>query len=409
MEQGVSVAPVFSPPSVRSMSATFELVSPMFMAGAMNDRGAQAELRPTAIKGALRFWWRALNWARVRAQHEENNSALVQLHAEESVLFGAAHKEKATPPRGASRVSIQLKSKDLKQLPDNHSLSTGLQYLAGQGLCTVKKATTPSRLLRQAWQSGGRFQLSIQGHRAITDAQWQQLNQAVEAFGLLGCLGSKARNGFGSVALVDVKGAAFDIPATVQAYQSAVRQLFASAASVTGLPPYTALSACSRVDISLAKRGQGLLNQVGDMQRAFRSSLSKEQHPDASRDHDGVKDVALRKLTDYQPQRSAFGLPHNYFFRSLDNKSVPYNVCIDGTSARRASPLFIHQHRIGDQQLIIQMLLPAVFLPGGASMHLGNARFGFRPEDLNWPLLHNWLDRFENRVPVVEAQEVPNG
>ncbi|MCV6588556.1 MAG: type III-B CRISPR module RAMP protein Cmr1 [Marinobacterium sp.] len=418
MEQDVSVAPEFKAPAVRTITATFELTSPMFMAGGKNGGknggNAAPELRPTAIKGALRFWWRALNWPRIRLLHNNQHNALVQLHAEECELFGAAHKENARPVRGASRVSVQLKSADLKVMPENHSLPPGLQYLAGQGLWGSLGKGQPIKLKRRAFQAGGQFQLNIQAHSAINDAQWQQLNQTVQAFGLLGCLGSKARNGFGSVVLQNVSGATFSIPGTLAEYQAAVRQLFSGAAGLSELPPLTALSACSRVDISLTERSDrpaSVLDQVGDRQNAFRSFKSDKQHPDARRDHNGVLNAVDQHQgqDNYQPQRTVFGLPHNYYF-SHRKLPVPFNVFIDRTSARRASPLFIHQHRIGDQYLVVQILLPALFLPAGADMHLGKERFRFRPEDLNWPLLHAWLDGFDKRVCLVEgSREVPNG
>lgn len=45
-------------PKDNTITATFEIVTPMFLGDA--DQKATS-IRPTAIKGALRFWWRALN------------------------------------------------------------------------------------------------------------------------------------------------------------------------------------------------------------------------------------------------------------------------------------------------------------------------------------------------------------
>jgi CRISPR-associated protein Cmr1 len=45
------------------VTARFQIVTPMFLGGA----GQKAEgIRPPSVKGALRFWWRALNWGRFR-------------------------------------------------------------------------------------------------------------------------------------------------------------------------------------------------------------------------------------------------------------------------------------------------------------------------------------------------------
>ena len=43
---------------MQSITFECEVITPMFLAGA---DGVTPELRPPSIKGALRFWWRALN------------------------------------------------------------------------------------------------------------------------------------------------------------------------------------------------------------------------------------------------------------------------------------------------------------------------------------------------------------
>lgn len=43
---------------MQSITFTCEVITPMFLAGA---DGTTPELRPASIKGALRFWWRAMN------------------------------------------------------------------------------------------------------------------------------------------------------------------------------------------------------------------------------------------------------------------------------------------------------------------------------------------------------------
>ncbi len=43
------------------INATYRIVTPMFIGNAEQKADS---VRPPAIKGALRFWWRALNWGR---------------------------------------------------------------------------------------------------------------------------------------------------------------------------------------------------------------------------------------------------------------------------------------------------------------------------------------------------------
>jgi hypothetical protein len=44
---------------MKTLQATYRIVTPMFIGDAEQKA---TDLRPPSIKGALRFWWRALNW-----------------------------------------------------------------------------------------------------------------------------------------------------------------------------------------------------------------------------------------------------------------------------------------------------------------------------------------------------------
>jgi hypothetical protein len=57
-----------------SIEASFRIVTPMFIGGA--DQTPADGIRPPSVKGALRFWWRALNWGRIREQTSCDEVAL---------------------------------------------------------------------------------------------------------------------------------------------------------------------------------------------------------------------------------------------------------------------------------------------------------------------------------------------
>jgi len=71
----------------RTLCATYSIVTPMFLGDA--EQTAKA-FRPTALKGCLRFWWRATRWGRIRNEHGSDRDALRALHAREARLFGSA-------------------------------------------------------------------------------------------------------------------------------------------------------------------------------------------------------------------------------------------------------------------------------------------------------------------------------
>ena len=76
---------------MNTLEIKFQIITPLFLGG--SDQQADG-IRPSSIKGALRFWWRALNWARCLQQRDGDEvQALRHLHAEEARLFGIAASE----------------------------------------------------------------------------------------------------------------------------------------------------------------------------------------------------------------------------------------------------------------------------------------------------------------------------
>jgi CRISPR-associated protein Cmr1 len=161
-----------------------EVVTPMFLAGAnIND----AELRIPSIKGMLRFWWRATCGIK----------KLEEMKEQEAKIFGS------TEQKG----SFSVKFKHPPQVkPINRNLAPGtkfpvegkpfkigiIDYLAF-GIRDHKKGYT-----RQHFPSGSQFTLAFTFYNSgykqdILNAFYSLINN--------GGLGSKSRNGFGSLAL----------------------------------------------------------------------------------------------------------------------------------------------------------------------------------------------------------------
>lgn len=118
-------------------------------------------------------------------------------------------------------------------------------------------------------------------------------------------------------------------------------------------------------------------------------------------DHDDVLRVSKNNQPVKLPERSEFGLPHNYFFSSTGGK-VDIAPAEDSRN-RRASPLFIHIHRFPDgQHALVQALLPATFLPAGDSVQFKPGRgramnLRFDESQIDWKTIPAYLDRFDNR------------
>lgn len=398
---------------MKTLSASFEIVTPMFIGGSDQQT---AQLRPSSLKGALRFWWRALNWSRVCALHgSDQNAALRQLHADESRLFGHA----ATDNGGGQGVFLMqlsdLSVKEQKQ-PFGTGFDNGILYLLGQGLGSFRDG---NHCLRPGLAAGGSFDLRLRFRPGTSQGDIASVVQAVQAFGLLGSLGSRARHGLGSVALTRLSSEGLDLPAwsvptTVAAYRSALTALLADARRAPGLPPLSAFSTESRLDLSMQRSGKEaamkLLADLGREQQAYRSYgkdgkvNGKPSERKFVSDHDLVREVANGRPASSAPQRVVFGLPHNYFFSS-DNAKVDVNYRPDGEEARRASPLLLHIHRLGEGQAVaVHTLLRARFLPGdrpGVTMKPGRGRaIDNVPVTVDWSVLTRYLDRFQPLSPA---------
>lgn len=94
------------------IEATYRIVTPMFI----GDANQQATgITAASIKGALRFWWRALNWGRVREECENDVEALKTLHEEEAELFGSSaydnkqRRKEGKQSVGQSKVLLHVK------------------------------------------------------------------------------------------------------------------------------------------------------------------------------------------------------------------------------------------------------------------------------------------------------------
>lgn len=163
------------------LRARLEIVTPVFCAGA--DQNGPAEMRPFSIRGALRWWYRAID--RNYAQCEEK-------------FFGAAGEKIRSSP-----VALRVK----RWVSGNESYASQLNPKAAMGrgdaylgytlyLGSNKRKAIPDRtpveieLIEQ--------QRAEQVRRAWAASLW--------LFGHLGGLGTRSRRGFGTMALTAWSG-----------------------------------------------------------------------------------------------------------------------------------------------------------------------------------------------------------
>ena len=380
---------------MRTLQATFQIITPMFLGGA--DQSAST-IRPASVKGALRFWWRALNWSRCLVeQNSDEILALRQLHAQEAHLFGVAADDKSGG-QGVFLLHVCQQNITLAEQPFT-PLASGQLYLLGQGLATFKNGNS---CLRNAIKEGGQFDVRLIFRPGTSAADVGTVSDAVYLFGLLGALGSRARHGLGSVAMTQWDGAQKVVQSTAD-YQTGLHGLLSRASAKT-LPPLTAFSQLSRVDLSKADAtALKLLNAIGLEQQLYRGygRNGKVNGQDAKQkfadDHDLILAATNGQRIDHAPRRVVFGLPHNYFFSSTKGKA-DVNYAPDGKDGRRASPLLLHLHPVGGQFVAVHALLPARFLPDSAQIRVKSRGTSLVNATPDWQVLHEYLNRFDGKV-----------
>ncbi len=387
-------------------SASFSITTPMFLGGCdkpkTDNKSLKTEMRPASIKGALRFWWRAINWQHFFAEHQQDEiRALNALHDEEARLFGAAADD-GSGGQGQFLMRVISESLDSTTQAFKDMTSQHL-YLLGMGLAKGKENTTRFAICK------GEFTVQLMFRPTTSAADKKSVADALYIFGLLGALGSRARHGMGSVSLTTWAGDERQVPTTKDAYKKAIQSVIPNQLA-DHLPPYTALSAKARIDISDENNDVfKLLTDIGGEQQLYRSfGLNGKVSGQPARriftdDHNLIFDaIKHQKAVQTLPERVVFGLPHNYRFTSLDGKGASINYKKDGVNARRSSPLLLHIHRLSDESyLAVNCLLPAKFLPDGASVEVAVSKkeFNVLPQ-VSWNRITDYLDGFERRETI---------
>lgn len=379
---------------MHQLTARFRATTPMFLGSARPS--AQAQARAASLKGAVRFWWRARAWAQAQD--------LDALREADGELFGSQE-------HGQSRVLLSW----LGQTPapvtpqdagdwlgcfEEH----GLRYLSYGLTAPVTPAPKrgPTLRLERPFLPPFAFKTQWIVSPAASATATDELLWALRTLGALGGLGSKARRGFGSVVLDDLRRGdevLWSAPSSFDALCAEIDALLQPAHVVAEAPPFTAFSAQTRV---LVLEGQptdsplDLLERVGRELVRFRSFGRGGRVLDGERsernfrgDHDVVKRALQGKRPGGAPERVAFGLPQPYFFTSLRSGGMVQPVEV----TRRASPLMIHVHAFDEgPPCAVVAFLPAQFLPDEASIQLG--RHAVKAEDdALWAPIRDWIDR----------------
>jgi len=279
---------------MKTIEATYRIVTPMFIGGA--DGNPSDGIRPPSFKGALRFWWRALNWGRYKN--------LAKLHKAESDLFGSAAKDKKAS-QGVFLLTIQeigsYRVQNAWPKPN-----TGAGYLA-YGILESKggKRGTPVPH-KVGIEEGLRFMVTLRFSPRATAEQIESICEVLDVIGLLGGLGSRSRRGFGSLSI--------EREGKLESLDSYKRQLATVFNKSSVMATFTAFhKGCDYKVLAALNNGRGSLETAGGKNKKNRSSIKHSCN-----------------------MRVSFGLP----LQGVDEKK------------RRASPLFFHVHALEKDQFV---------------------------------------------------------
>ncbi len=355
--------------SPAKLVVTLKTVTPLFLGGA--DPRGEPELRAASVRGALRFWLRALLGGVL------GDRDLDALHRAESTVFGST--ERASP------VVVRLTHRsfgknNIKPFSELHSNKIGVAYLffAARGTKTERE--------RSAINVGEWFQLHLEERFGRGEPQGKALKHAYAALWLLthlGGLGSRSRRGAGSLQVTEVieqSQGLNDLPSLtisaktptelVQELKNGLARLrqFVGAsqtASVASPSAFDVLhsNACRIWVVNKEFNAwDEALDNFGSTLQQFRSrrkpdyNLVKEalQHPQST-------------LISQPIQRAAFGLPIVFYYRSLNKV-----VILEGTyHDRRASPLILRVTKLAnDTCTLVLTFFRARSLPEGERLQL---------------------------------------
>ena len=390
-----------------TITATYSLVTPMFLGGGEEGQHATG-MRPPSFKGALRFWWRAIHWGGFLAGASTEAEALKKMHRAEAALFGAAASAD-NKEDGQSRALLTARVEWPETQTDFDFGPSGIRYLAGQGLPEHRERGTviPARKPMTSTNGQNRLVVEVTFRPKTSPSQQREVQRALLALGLFGGLGARCRRGLGSLAIESMEPCDFLIPQAISDLKNAISECLEPQNFPGSLPPFTAFSEKSRCDLWQGENPQSaldLLDQVGDKLCEYRHDAR------FAADSSSMYKVTQGIEPPAVPQRTVFGIPHNYFFPNPSPPPAGDSVHLGGSKPkdrdRRSSPLLIHIHRFPDGSCAaIQTLLPAMFFAPGEDVEIKHAARGGRRLQLlptiDYQTIHDYLDQFSPKETLL--------
>ena len=368
-----------------------KLVTPMYGGGVEPGKvDCAMPVRPTAIRGQLRFWWRLLYGARRGPQ---------DVFAEECALWGGI--SKAGPQ--ASKVSVGVASEPVEsgQMIDAESANVPDYTLVRQGSKVVRnpdnnppgssRSPEPDSIRRHKGQhahlergdnplilnAGYTFTVELRFANKIAADEREQVIEALRWWGSFGGVGARTRRGFGALEVASGDVALSPVsPVDVEARGGLM--ILRSPCSGGTDAWRSAVQALRDF-----RQAPNVGRSPGQRQHHVGRNPGQRKHPGRSRwpEPDSIRRHTGQHAPGHQPQhpvvgqypRAAFGLPIVFQFKDKDrgdprdpkNKSLTLHPASEDHDSRKkqpsdrmASPLILRPYFDGAQYRPLALLLP---------------------------------------------------
>lgn len=322
--------PPTAPDPVR---ARCKLITPMYGGGVKPGQvDRELPIRPGALRGQLRFWWRLLNGTGRTPQ---------ELFRVECALWGGISSQ---GPR-ASHVTLEVKAAPVE---DRHLVTWKSKIGSYPGYALILERNDDPVLLKDGWE----FDLMLHFTRKVTGPQREQVIEALRWWASFAGVGARTRRGLGAVR---VAGNDAELKA-VSIEEVRSRGGWMVPGQPTGRDAVKAWKdAVER--LRSFRQGRGIGRNPGAGNRPGRSRWPE---PDA------IRRLAGHHAAGHEPQhpvdgfypRAAFGLPIVFHFKD-GARGDPEDCTLtsDGRD-RMASPLILRPWFDGEQYRPLALLLP---------------------------------------------------
>ncbi|AEG14071.1 CRISPR-associated protein TM1795 family protein [Desulfofundulus kuznetsovii DSM 6115] len=379
---------------------SYELITPLFGGGVEpGETDPVTIIRGPAIRGQLRFWWRACRGGRF-------NGDLAAMKDAEDKLWGAASTERKSMPSQV-QITVEVTNRGWEEQPFERRArpSSGWRDLAYAAFpLQGKDEEAPGKV-----RVGVTFTLLLTYPKSQQEEIQAEIEAALWAWETFGGIGARTRRGFGALKLVSVDGRPVTPPG-VDEVEAKIHEGLQKHV-VSGTWPAGVPHLCLNPRMKVTGRysdpkaaWEYLVKCIRDF-RQSRPGASPRQ-PGRSR---WPEPDEIRRLTDCRCDRhakplstvrkfprAAFGLPIVFHFKD-EKIGDPYDTILQGRDYERlASPLILRPLACADGAVGLAVILEGTgvaVLPDGLILRKKEEA------DISWPV--------EATIEAHEAQKIP--